>query len=112
MPKLLLAAAILLAVSLSACGGDSESRAVTVDVADFKFKPAAVTVEAGGTITFANGDKAPHTAQTNLNPKAAEFDTGRLAKGEKKVVKLTHPGRFSYFCAYHRFMKGTVKVVE
>ena len=112
---------------LAACGGDDEDgaaekavstpapaagQAVNVDVADFKFKPGAVTVKAGGTLTFVNRDKAPHTAQTELNPKTAEFDTGRLEKGDQKVVKLKDPGRFAYFCAYHRFMEGTVEVVE
>lgn len=87
-------------------------RAVTVDIGDFKFKPETIKVKRGGTVTFVNTDKAPHTAQTDINPKTAEFDTGRLAKGEMKGVKLQETGSFSYFCAYHRFMEATVEVVE
>jgi plastocyanin len=114
----------MLAASLGACGGDSSDdadaapkappakNAVTVNIADFKFKPPTVRVKAGGTVSFVNGDKAPHTAQTDSNPRTSEFDTGRLAKGDEKVVKLPEPGRFSYFCAYHRFMEGTVEVEE
>jgi len=124
-PRAAVATAVLCSLALVAagCGEDSSEtdapapkarapRAVTVDIASFKFGPQAVTVKAGGTVTFVNRDKAPHTAQTELNKVAAEFDTDRLAKGERKAVELRNPGRFSYFCAFHRFMEGTVKVVE
>ena len=90
----------------------SAKDAITVDIASFKFMPQTVKVKKGGAVTFVNKDKAPHTAQTELNPKTAVFDTGRLAKGQKKVVKAADAGRFEYFCAYHRFMEGTVEVVE
>jgi plastocyanin len=121
----------LVAAGLGACGGDSaeegdpaaEERAaaearpparktVTVKIADFKFKPPTVSVKVGGTISFVSADKAPHTAQTDLDSKAAEFDTGRLEKGQKKVVTVRNSGRFDYFCAYHRFMEGNVRVEE
>ena len=117
----------LLALPLAGCGGDDGNgapkkraaaptqaarQAVTVNIADFKFKPAAIAVKTGGTVTFVNGDKAPHTAQTDLNPKTAEFDTDTLKQGDRKAVKLEHPGKFKYFCAFHAFMKGTVEVVK
>jgi len=116
----------LLILPLAGCGGDDEGgppeksaaprqtakQAVTVNIASFKFGPDAVKVKAGGTVTFVNRDKAPHTAQTELSSKQSEFDTGRLAKSDEKSVKLPKPGRFEYFCAYHRFMEGTVEVVE
>ena len=132
LPLPLLAASLAVAaVAVTGCGGgDDESgsaqtdakpaaaaapsakAAITVDIASFKFRPETVKVKKGGTVTFVNKDKAPHTAQTGLNPKTAAFDTGRLAKGDKKVVKAADAGKFEYFCAYHRFMEGTVEVVE
>ena len=117
----------MLALAMSGCGGgDGEQSAagggasaapaarsaVTVDISSFKFMPDPIKIKAGGTVTFVNRDKAPHTAQTELNPKTAEFDTDRLEKGDKKAVKLKDAGRFEYFCAYHRFMEGAVEVVE
>ena len=108
---------ILLALALAGCGGDSggestgAAEAATVAIRDFEFGPPAVTVKAGARITFVNRDKAPHTAQTDLGSRAAEFDTGRLERGDRRTVALRDPGRFSYFCALHPFMKGTVKVV-
>jgi plastocyanin len=119
--------ALLVALGVSGCGGDDDASspkrsaapagrparsAATVTISSFKFRPGAVTVKAGGTVTFVNRDKAPHTAQTELNPRTAEFDTKRLERGGRKVVKLPEPGRFEYFCAFHRFMEGEVKVVE
>lgn len=117
----------LLALSAAGCGSDSSDDApaksdesggaaakdaVTVNIASFKFMPDPIKVKAGGTVTFVNQDKAPHTAQTDLNPKAAEFDTKRLATGDKQAVKVAKAGKFEYFCVYHRFMEGTVEVVE
>jgi len=118
----------VLAIPVSGCGGDDDGdapsgsgggsaatpakKAATVNIASFKFKPDPVKVKAGGTVTFVNQDKAPHTAQTDLNPKAAEFDTKRLATGDKQAVKVAKAGKFEYFCVYHRFMEGTVEVVE
>ena len=75
-----LAGAIALAaVPLAGCGDDgggdspekrgaapkpAAKRAVTVDIASFKFRPETITIRAGGTVTFVNRDRAPHTAQT------------------------------------------------
>ena len=110
----------LLPIVAAGCGGEEATgepsagakESVRVSIAKFKFQPDPVKVMKGGTVAFVNEDKAPHTGQTDLNPKAAEFDTGRLERGDEKAVKLDKPGRFQYFCVYHRFMEGTVEVVE
>ena len=110
---------LVLPLALAGCGGSGEKPAdagspdaVTVQIRDFEFGPPAVTVKVGARVTFVNRDKAPHTAQTDLGSRAAEFDTGRLERGGRRSVTLRDPGRFSYFCALHPFMKGTVEVVE
>ncbi len=110
----------LLPLLAAGCGDDEAAgersaaakKSARVKIASFKFTPDPVKVKKGGTVTFANTDKAPHTAQTDLNPKAAEFDTQRLERGDEKAVKLDKPGKFQYFCVFHRFMEGTVEVVE
>lgn len=114
-------AAGTLALVLAGCGGDSgeegaraqvTAKAATVQIRAFEFGPPVITVGAGAKITFVNRDKAPHTAQTDLDSRASEFDTRRLERGEKRTVILRDPGRFRYFCAFHPFMDGTVKVVQ
>ena len=101
----------LFAVLLAGCGDDespggekSAPASVEVNIEEFKFGPAQTTVKAGGTITFANRDKAPHTAE------AESFDSGRLDRGQSKRIKFDEPGTYEYFCDFHRFMTGTVKV--
>jgi plastocyanin len=81
--------------------------AVTIDIADFKFKPIRVTVVAGSKITWINHDSAPHTATASG---AGGFDTGTLNKGDKKTLKLKKRGTFAYICQFHPFMKATVTV--
>jgi plastocyanin len=79
--------------------------AVTVDIADFKFKPVDVTVKAGAKVTWVNRDSAEHTAT-----QAGGFDTGAIVKGASKTETLANPGTYAYICAFHPFMKGTVVV--
>ena len=40
------------------------------------------------------------------------FDTKRRALGNGSAIRLDKPGKFQYFCVYHRFMEGTVEVLE
>jgi len=82
-----------------------------VHIKDFTYVPAAVTVAAGTTITFTNEDSAPHTATSGTSPTAdGVFDSGTLAKGDSKSIKVTKRGTLAYYCALHPFMKGTVDV--
>ncbi len=82
-----------------------------VEIRDFLFSPASVTVEAGVKLTFTNADDAPHTATSGTSPKPdGRFDTGTLAKGKSASVTLSEPGTYSYYCSIHPFMKATVTV--
>jgi plastocyanin len=111
---------------LTACGGQGGDGATAprttprtapagavdrVQIKDFLYVPAAITVPAGTTIAFTNSDSAPHTATSGRSPRPdGVFDSGTLAKGERRTVRLTRPGTFAYYCAIHPFMKGTVTV--
>jgi len=97
--------------SKPAGGAATAKEAVKVNIASFKFVPDPIKLKAGGTVTWVNQDKAPHTAQTEAEVKPG-FDTDRLNLSDKKAIKLEKPGKFAYFCVYHRFMEGTVEVVE
>jgi|AntDryMetagUQ255_1029468.scaffolds.fasta_scaffold13358_1 plastocyanin len=82
-----------------------------VPIKDFLFKPDAITVPVGTSITFTNEDSAPHTATSGQPPGAdGVFDTGNLTKGESKRVTVSEAGTFAYYCQLHPFMKGTVIV--
>jgi plastocyanin len=82
-----------------------------VQIKDFTYVPAAITVAAGTTITFTNEDNAPHTATSGTSPTPdGVFDSETLPKGASKRIEVTKRGTLSYYCALHPFMKGTVIV--
>ena len=85
--------------------GEAAESTDEIGIADFKFDPEAVTVEAGTKVTWTNGDEAPHTATAD----DGSFDTGTLDLDDSKPVTLDQPGTDSY-CRFHPFMKGTVEV--
>lgn len=88
-------------------------QAVKVSIDDLEYKPAAVRVKAGGTVTFTNAEKPLHTAETrDGRPSPATFDTMRLEKGDSKTVTFEKPGTYNYICGFHSFMTGTVEVAE
>ena len=79
---------------------------VTVDIRDFVYFPADLTVNAGTTVTWVNYDSAPHTATGTSD----DWDTGRLDRNERGSVVFDTPGSFPYVCIYHPNMKAVVTV--
>jgi plastocyanin len=97
------------AVLVAGCGSsDSGSKpASLVRIADYKYAPASIEVKKGATVSFTNSDSTPHTATSK---KKGVFDSGDVAKGTAKKVTFTKAGTFAYYCVYHPYMAGTVKV--
>ncbi len=77
-----------------------------VEIADFAFGPAEITIAVGGTVTWTNTDDQAHTATSSGN-----FDTGSIAAGAAASVTFDEPGTFTYICSFHPFMTATVTVV-
>jgi plastocyanin len=82
-------------------------RAAKVEIEDFAYEPATVTVEAGGKVTWLNRDSAPHTATLD----DGSFSTAELAEGKLGSQSFKEPGTFRYHCEIHPEMTGTVEVV-
>jgi plastocyanin len=85
--------------------------AATVDIATLKFGPN-VTVAAGTTVTWKNGDTVPHTATEGSNGvKApnARFDV-QLPVGASGSFTFTAPGSYQVTCTLHPTMNMTVTV--
>jgi plastocyanin len=80
--------------------------ASSVTIKNFAFAPASVTVNTGDTVTWTNQDDAPHTATGS----GGSFNTGTLAKGKSASHTFSSAGSFSYICAIHPNMHGTVVV--
>jgi plastocyanin len=82
-------------------------RAAEVEMDDFEFVPATVTIEAGGKVIWKNRDSDEHTATL----RDGSFDTGPLAEDKLKAQTFKQAGTYAYYCAIHPEMTGTVEVV-
>jgi plastocyanin len=88
-------------------GADAAAESVAVEIKDFAFNPAEITVPAGGSITWTNNDSTPHTA-TGLDRDALQ--SGAIAPGESFTQSFDTAGTFEYFCEFHPNMKGSIVV--
>ena len=79
---------------------------MAVEIADFAFDPAEITLAAGDTVTWTNTDNQAHTATSSGN-----FDTGSIDPDGTASVTFDEPGTFTYICSFHPFMTATVTVV-
>jgi plastocyanin len=84
----------------------SQGRHVTVPIRSYDFVPKSLTVKVGTRVTWTNHDATAHTATAN----DGAFDTGTVAPKGSHTIDFTHPGTFSYHCAFHAFMTAMVTV--
>ena len=99
-------AAGLLSVTLLGLPLAAQAVTATIEVKDFAFQPSAVTIAAGDTVTWHNGDTASHTATST-----GAWDTGTFAPGASRSITFTTPGTYPYFCLIHSIMFGTIVVL-
>lgn len=82
--------------------------ATTVQIENFTFTPAELSVKAGTTVTWINHDDIPHlVAATDKGFRSPPLDTD-----DQFSFTFEKPGTFSYFCALHPRMTGTIVVTE
>jgi plastocyanin len=89
--------------SAAATGGANR-----IEIKNFAFHPASLTVKPGASVTVTNDDQTAHTVTATGSK---DFDTGDIAPG--KSTTFTAPkatGSHSYICTIHPFMKGTLTV--
>lgn len=84
-----------------------ESKGQSISISGFAFSPADLTVHVGDTITWTNADAAPHT----ITADDGSFASEDLNKGGTFSFTFSKEGIYSYFCANHASMKGTITVV-
>jgi plastocyanin len=90
-----------------AAAGDTAtaSRAATVSIVDFAFKPGTLTVPKGSTVTFSNTSDMTHTAT-----REGSFDTGPIKPGRSASIHLGRRGTFRFHCLIHPSMHGKIVV--
>jgi plastocyanin len=85
---------------------DGEAAGTAIDIADFAFSPAELTVSVGDTVTWTNQDSAPHTVTSD----DGAFDSGRMDQGDTFEFTFEEAGTFTYHCDFHPNMVATITV--
>ncbi len=100
----LLCMAMLAAVLVSFSSPALAASTAQVQIKDYKFQPAEVTIQKGGTITWTNADTAVHDV------KFKDSESPDLKKGGQYSRTFDKPGTYDYLCEVHPAMKGRVIV--
>ncbi len=117
---LLAVVALLGGLGLAACGdtdapqaaaedcGDAPGKTVTVEIGDFVFDPTPVEVGRCDEVVWHNVHSQAHTSTGNATQR---WNTGNLAPDATSgPIRFEDAGEFTYICALHPFMEGTVEV--
>jgi plastocyanin len=87
-------------------GNTGGSTGNIVNISNYTFSPASLTVAKGTTVKWTNNDQVVHTV-TDDNGK---FDSGNLPYGQSYSRTFSDTGTFHYHCSIHTYMKGTIIV--
>lgn len=77
-----------------------------VEIKDFGFSQATLTVTKGSTVTWSQEDDAKHSVVSD----EGYFESPLLEKGEKWSYTFNDAGTYNYHCAPHQYMTGTIVV--
>jgi plastocyanin len=77
-----------------------------VDIDNFAFAPATLTVPAGSTVTWTNKDEEPHTVVAD----DGSFHSPGMGSQATFSFTFAKAGKFDYVCSIHPFMHATVVV--
>ena len=93
------------AASATAASGE-----VSVDIADFAFSPDPLDIAVDTKVTWTNKDSFAHTVTATGDASAADaaFDSKKLDSGSSYSYTFAKAGTFTYRCAIHNSMTGTV----
>ena len=78
----------------------------TVQIDNFAFAPATLTVPAGTTVTWKNEDDSPH----RVTEKNGTFTSAALDTDDSFSHTFAAPGEYQYFCSMHPYMVGKIVV--
>jgi plastocyanin len=92
------------AVSTAAPAAPVAGNAVNID--NFAFAPATLTVRSGSTVTWTNKDDEPHTVVAN----DGSFHSPGMDSQATFSYTFTKAGTFDYVCSIHPFMHAAVVV--
>ena len=100
--------AALLATASGAVAQQVATGTAEIDIKNFAFVPATLTVAAGTAVTWVNQDEEPHNIVSLGKPRV--FRSQGLDGGEKYSFVFDKPGTYEYVCSVHPHMHGTIVV--
>lgn len=78
-----------------------------IQIVQYTYTPAELTIKVGDTVTWINGEKrVSHSVLFNATGEESE----RFFPGERWSRKFDQPGRFEYRCGPHPEMQGVIVV--
>ena len=78
-----------------------------IQIAQYTYTPAELTIKVGDTVTWINAEKrVSHSVLFNATGEESE----RFFPGERWSRKFDEPGRFEYRCGPHPEMQGVIVV--
>ncbi|MBI2529785.1 MAG: cupredoxin family copper-binding protein [Candidatus Diapherotrites archaeon] len=92
-----------------AATGDATTTApqiYTINIQNFAFSPAQLTIKRGDSIIWTNLDSVAHTATSDTGA----FDSGALGKNASWIRTFNEAGTFEYHCTPHPYMKAKIIV--
>jgi plastocyanin len=78
----------------------------TVEISNFMFMPAMLTVAVGTTVTWKFDDSTDHTVTADDK----SFSSPPTSGGRTFTHRFTTAGTVAYHCSIHPFMTGTIVV--
>lgn len=82
---------------------------LTVEIRDYKFLPAHLSIKAGTTVRWVNAEKrTTHTVRFSADGQLVESD--RLFPGDHYERRFDKPGLYAYLCGPHPEMTGSIEV--
>ena len=100
----LLAGAVLWQLASATTAGET----VEVEIKDYKYSPAQLTVKVGTTVKWVNREK--RTTHSILFTGPGGFESERFFPDESWQHTFDKPGSYPYRCGPHPEMKGQVDV--
>jgi plastocyanin len=101
-----LALASVLVLHPTRAKGEAAASQLQVQVDNFTFGPATLTVPVNSTVTWVNKDDLPHVIASN----EGVFKSKALDTDDKYSYTFTEAGTYAYFCSIHPKMVGTIVV--
>ena len=94
-------------IAFAAVGAEEASGNV-VNIDNFTFTPAELTVSVGTTVKWLNRDDIPHTVVES----AKVFRSKAMDTDDSYSFTFANAGTFTYFCSLHPHMTGKIIVKD